>query len=306
VDAGEGVSAGPPPVRPRLLITGASGALGRLTAQELLAEHDTDGLILVSRTPEALGDVSEQRADVRYGDFAEPDSLPDAFAGAERMLLISASDVEVRAEQHRSAIRSAARAGVRHVVYTSGLNPEPPNPAVIAPSHFATERALAESGLSWTVLRNSLYAEYQVPEAAQALAAGELVHNRGDGRIAYVSRADCAAVAAAALATPRLDGRIYDVTGPESFSAQELAHLYQDVGGRQVKATALSDEAFVARLSGNAAAEDEHARYGARLVASLGRSIREGYMAAQADLGPALTSRPRRTLRSILESGLAG
>jgi hypothetical protein len=90
------------------------------------------------------------------------------------------------------------------------------------------------------------------------------------------------------------------------FSAHELARLYEDVGGRPVRATALSDEAFVARLAGNAPAEDEHARYGARLVASLGRSIREGYMAVQADRDPALTSQPRRTLRSILESGLAG
>jgi NAD(P)H dehydrogenase (quinone) len=181
----------------RLLIAGASGALGRLTADRLLAEGRRGELILVSRTPDALSDLAERGADARFGDFDEPGSLRDAFAGADRMLLISASDIEVRAEQHRSAIRSASEAGVRHIVYTSGLNPEPPNPAVIAPSHYATERALRESDLSWTVLRNSLYAEYQVPEAAQALAAGELVHNRGDGLIAYVSRSDCAAVAAA-------------------------------------------------------------------------------------------------------------
>lgn len=305
MDAGPGVTARPADGHSRLLITGASGALGRMTAQLLVAERRRGELILVSRTPEALSDLAERGADVRFADFDEPRSLRDAFAGADRMLLISASGVEVRAEQHRSAIRSASEAGVRHIVYTSGLNPEPPNPAVIAPSHHATERALAESGLSWTVLRNSLYAEYQVPEAAQALAAGELVHNRGDGEIAYVSRTDCAAVAAAALATSAHDGRVYDVTGPELHSAKALAALYGKLGGRGVTATSLSDDDFVARLSGHADSDDDHARYGARLVASLGRSIREGYMAVQADLEPTLAPASRRTLRSILESGLA-
>ena len=133
------------------------------------------------------------------------------------MLLISASDIEVRAGQHATAIRAAREAGVRHIVYTSALNPEPPNPAVIAPSHYATERALAASDLAWTVLRNSLYAEYQAPEAVKALAAGTLEHNRGAGRIAYVSREDCAAVAAAVLLTPGHEGRVYDVTGPDLY-----------------------------------------------------------------------------------------
>ncbi len=301
MDTGAGVSAD----APRILITGASGALGRLVAQSLLQERRPGELILVSRTPAALGDLAERGADVRLGDFSRPESLAEAFAGADRMLLISASDVAVRSEQHRAAIRSAADAGVRHIVYTSALNPEPPNPAAIAPSHHATERALAESGLAWTVLRNSLYAEYQAAEAAQAIATGELAHNRGDGRIAYVSRADCALVAAAVLATAGHEGRVYDVTGPALFSAHDLAALYGELGGRVVADVSLDDDAFVARLAGGARADDDHARYGARLVASLGRSIREGYMAVQSDLGPSLTPRPRRTLRSVLESAFA-
>ena len=290
----------------RILITGASGALARLVAQSLLDARRPDELILVSRNPAALGDLADRGVDVRFGDFARPESLRDAFAGAERMLLISASDVELRSGQHRAAIRSAAEAGAQHVVYTSGLNPEPPNPALIAASHWATEQALAESGLAWTVLRNSLYAEYQAAEAAQAISAGELAHNRGDGQIAYVSRADCAAVAAAVLATAGHEGRVYDVTGPELFSARDLAVLYGELGGRVVTDVALDDDAFIARLTGGAPADDDHARYGVRLVASLGRSIREGYMAVQSDLDPALALRPRSPLRSVLASALAG
>jgi NAD(P)H dehydrogenase (quinone) len=220
------------------------------------------------------------------------------------MLLISASDLTVRADQHRTAIDIATKAGVRHIAYTSALSPEPPNPAAIAPSHYATERALAASGVSWTVLRNSLYSEYQVPEAVAALSAGVLTHNRGDGRIAYVSREDCAAVAAAVLTTGGDEDRVLEVTGPDLFTAEDLAALYGEVGGRNVAAVSLDDDAFVERLQGPAT-DDEHGRYGARLVCSLGRSIREGYMAASTDVVAQLTSRPPRTLRSLLDDAVS-
>ena len=285
---------------PHLLVAGASGKLGRRTAELLLDTGAASELILVTRTPGAVADLGERGCDVRFGDYSEPDSLADAYAGAERMLLISASDIEIRAEQHRAAIRAAAAVGVRHIAYTSGLNPEPPNPAAVGPSHYATEQALVESGLSWTVLRDSLYSEYQVPEAAQAIASGRLTHNRGNGAVAYVSRDDCAAVAAAVLAGPGHEGRIYDVTGPEPFTVRDLALLYGELGGRGIAVEELDDQAFVERLQGGVK-EDDHARYGAQLVASFGRSIREGYMARRSDAVERLAERPARTLRAVLE-----
>jgi NAD(P)H dehydrogenase (quinone) len=258
--------------------------------------------ILVTRTPEAVVDLG---CETRFGDYGEPDSLHDAYAGAERLLLISASDLETRTEQHRAAIAAAGAVGVRHLVYTSGLNPEPPNPAVISPSHYATEQALAASGLAWTVLRDSLYSEYQVPEATQAIADGTLTHNRGDGRIAYVSRKDCAAVAAAVLTGSRHEGCAYDVTGPELFTARALAALYAELGGREVRDEALDDQAFTELLVGAfAGSGEQHARYGAELVASFGRSIREGYMASRTDVVERLTGRPPRSLRAVLEAVL--
>jgi NAD(P)H dehydrogenase (quinone) len=284
----------------RPLVSGASGQLGRLTAELLLAAGAQP--ILVTRTPEAVADLG---CETRFGDYAEPDSLRDAYAGAERLLLISGSDLEARTEQHRAAIGAAAAAGVRHVVYTSGLNPESPNPAVISPSHHATEQALAASGLAWTVLRDSLYSEYQVPEARQAIAAGALTHNRGDGQIAYVSREDCAAVAAAVLTGSGHECRVYDVTGPELFTARELAALYGALGGSEVREDALDDDALTELLAGAfGGSDDEHARYGAELVASFGRSIREGYMARRSDVVQRLTGRPPRSLRSVLEAAL--
>jgi NAD(P)H dehydrogenase (quinone) len=289
----------------KFLITGASGHLGRRAAEVALETFDPARLVLVTRTPDRLADLAAFGVEVRFGDFSAPASLARAFAGVDRMLLVSAVDLEHRLEQHRAAIRAAVVAGVRHIVYTSGLAPEPPNPAAVAPSHYATERALAESGIAWTVLRNSLYAEYQAAEAKDAIETGRLAHNRGDGRVAYVSREDCARAAAAILLAMGHDGSIYDITGSETYDASDLAALYSELGGCDVEIVALSDERFVASLVGEAGGDD-HLRYGAELVASFGRSIREGYMASCTAAVETLTSRPPRRLRDVLAQRLSG
>jgi NAD(P)H dehydrogenase (quinone) len=288
----------------RLAITGASGQLGRRTAELVLAQCAPGDVILATRTPDALADFASRGADVRYANFDEPESLRAAFAGAERLLLISATDLQRRAAQHRAAIDAAKAAGVRHVIYTSGSKPAPPNPAVVAPSHYATEQALALSGLAWTVLRNSLYADYQVTEAARAAETGVLIHNRGAGSVAYVARDDCAAAAAAVLLHRGHDGAVYDITGGEKHTAAALAVLYAELGGRRVEPRAVDDAAFVAGLVG--AGSGEHLRYGAELLASFGRAIREGYLDVRSDAVAKLTGRAPRTLREVLEPKLRG
>lgn len=289
--------------RERLVITGASGQLGRQVADRALERCEPERLILVTRRPETLADLAARGAAVRFANFAEPRGLRDAFAGGGRMLLISTTDLVHRTEQHRAAIDAAAAAGVGHVIYTSMIAPEPPNPAVIAPSHYATEQWLAQSRLSWTVLRHSLYSEYQAPEAARAIATGSLLHNRGDGRIAYVAREDCAAVAAAVLTSASHEGAVYEVTGPDSYDVTALASLYAELGGRHIVTAAVDDGEFVAALVGSDAADD-HARYGAELVTSIGRAIREGYFARCTNTVASFTGRPPRTLRQVLEAGL--
>jgi NAD(P)H dehydrogenase (quinone) len=284
----------------RVVITGGSGQLARRAAELLLATIAPEDLIVTTRTPFELRSFAERGVTVRPADFAAPQTLRSAFAGGERMLLVSATDLRRRTVQHRAAIDAASAAGVRHVVYTSGLKPEPPNPAVVAPSHYETEQALARSGMAWTFLRNSLYADYQVPEAMQAIAAGALVHNRGAGKVAYVARDDCAAVAAAVLIGMGHAGNRYDVTGPEAYTAADLAVLYGELGGRSVIERRVSDAELVAGIVGTAAGDD-HLRYGAELVASFGRSIRDGYMDSCTDHVAKLTGRPARSLRQVLE-----
>jgi NAD(P)H dehydrogenase (quinone) len=265
----------------------------------VLAQHAPRHVILATRTPDALADLAARGADVRYASFDEPTSLDAAFAGTERLLLISANDLQRRIAQHRAAIDTAKAAGVRHVIYTSGTKPAPPNPAVVAPSHYATEQALAASGLEWTVLRNSLYADYQVAEAKRAVETGSLIHNRGAGRVAYVARDDCAAAAAAVLLHGGHAGVVHDITGSEAYTADALAALYGELSGRRVEARAITDAAFIAGLVGDSTADD-HLRYGAELLASFGRAIREGYLDACSDAVLKLTGRRARTLGEVL------
>src|SRR5918997_2267094 len=180
-----------------IVITGASGQLGRATAELVLGRVSASEVILTTRHPEEVADLEERGAEVREADFEKPEALVGTFEGGEKLLLISTDAVGARIAQHHAAIEAAEKAGVRHVIYTSYLNPVGDNPAVVTPDHRETEKALRESGLAWTALRNGLYAEYQVPAGAQAIVSGRLFHNNGDGKTAYVSREDCAAAAAA-------------------------------------------------------------------------------------------------------------
>ncbi len=280
-----------------IVITGASGQLGRLTAELVLARVPASEVTLATRHPEALSDFVGRGARVRQADFDHPETLAEAFAGGERLLLISADAVGRRVAQHRAAIEAAREAGVRHVAYTSYLNPLEENPAVITPDHRDTEEALRGSGLAWTALRNAFYAEYQVPAGAQAIATGRLVHNNGEGKTAYVSREDCAAAAAAVLTTEGHEARAYDITGPEPLSQSDVAALLSEVSGHPVEAVAVDDDTFVEGLT--AAGLPEPA---ARAISTYGRAIREGYIEGTSDAVENLTGRAPRSLREVFEA----
>src|SRR5690554_3813467 len=253
-----------------IVISGASGNLGRATAlrvAELLGGGAAAGLALATRTPDAMEGLVPG-ASVRHADFDRPDTLREAFAGASRLLLISTSRVDNRGKQHAEAIDAARAAGVEHVIYTSMLSPGPQNPALISESHWSTEQHLRASGLAFTILRFSLYSDFQVFEAADALASGRFVHNRGDGGCSYIARIDCARVAAAVATGDGHEGATYELTGPQSLDAVALAALYSGVGGREVEAVSVSDDELLELLSGGEST-DGHVQYGSALTVSL-------------------------------------
>lgn len=279
-----------------LIVTGASGKLGRLVTENLMESLAPAELILVTRDPEALSDLAARGVDVRYGDFDDPATLGAAFTGGRRMLLISTDAIGRRVAQHRAAIEAAAAAGVGHVVYTSQTNAVDGNPVgPVAEEHGATEALLHDSGLAWTVLRFGSFAELQVQPAALTVGAGRLVTNAGDGRIVPVSRRDCAAAAAAVLRTDGHDAKTYEITGPEALSQRDLATLFEEVTGRSVKVVPIGDRMLVWGL----------VRYGmskpvARAVAAFGRAVREGYFDVVDPAFERLTGRPPISLREVL------
>ncbi|MDQ4110784.1 MAG: SDR family oxidoreductase [Actinomycetota bacterium] len=262
-----------------IAITGASGQLGRLVANQLLTTVDPAEVVLLTRDPAKLADYAERGADVRAADFSKPDELVEAFAGVERVLLISTDAVGARVEGHLAAIEAAVKAGVRHMAYTSVSEPTADNPAGVVADHAATEDALRESGLAWTMLRNNLYADMQVDSVAQAGATGQLVTNVGDGGAAYVTRADCAAVAAGVLTGEGHEGKAYEVTGPQAYTATDLAELAAQKSGKPVEVVQVDDEAYTAGLV-SAGLPD----FIAPLLTSFGTATRLGKLATVTDV----------------------
>ncbi|MEZ0092307.1 NAD(P)H-binding protein [Streptacidiphilus sp. EB129] len=282
-----------------IAITGASGALGRASADFVLQTVDPREVVLTTRRPEALADLAARGAQVRRADFTDPGTLATAFEGVDRLLLISTDAVGARLDQQRAAISAAADAGVRHIVYTSVPEPVPANPALVVADHAGTEQALRDSEVAWTVLRNNLYAHMQVPTIGQAVASGRLVTSGGAGATAYVTREDCAAAAAAILTRGGHEGRAYDITGPEALSAADLAALAREIGGRDVELVEVDDAAFGTGL--RAAGLPDHI---AEVVASFGAATRGGFLAQVSSAVADLTGRKPTALADVVRAAL--
>jgi NAD(P)H dehydrogenase (quinone) len=283
-----------------IAITGASGSLARRTAELVLDAIEPEQLILVTRDVEALDDFAERGATVRAGDFDDPVRLESAFAGAERLLLISTDAVGRRVPQHAGAIDAALLAGVRKIAYTSMINPSDSNPAAVAAEHRTTEDLIRASELDWTFLRNAIYSEMLVGPAAAAIAGGKLVTNEGEGRSSYVSRDDCAAAAAAVLTSESIqhDFRAYDITGPEALSPADLAALYAELGGREVRLVAVDDDAFVAGIVEQSGVDEDTAR----AYASFGIATRRLFLAPISSAVADLTGHEPRSVRDVLSA----
>ena len=281
-----------------IAITGASGQLSRLTAEALLETVAPSDLVLITHSPDALADLAERGATVRRADFDDPASLPPAFEGVERLLLISASVFGNRVHQHRAAIDAAVAAGVRSVAYTGGANPSHSNPAVAMRDHRETEEALRASGLAWTFLRDAIYAESLLQGAGAAIASGRLITNAGEGRTAYVARADCAAAAAAVLTTDGHAGKAYDITSADALNVADVAALFTELSGRPVEPVYLSDEEWIATMVEHAGMPEPLARD----IATFGIAARQGYLGAVSTTVAELTGREPVSVRAVLEA----
>ncbi len=220
-----------------ILVTGASGHLGQRVVELLLERGNGTRIIAATRKPESLSELAARGVELRRADFDDEASLTTAFQGVERVLLISTDALDEpgkRARQHARAVRAVAAAGVKHVAYTSIINPVG-SKILISKDHADTEAELAKSGVAFTVLRNNVYSDYQFMGLQRAFASGKLVDARATGKVGFVTREDCARIAAAVMAEPPSGNQVLDVTGAEALSSVDLAAFASELSGRNIE-----------------------------------------------------------------------
>lgn len=281
-----------------LLVTGASGGLGRRVL-ELLLEAGEQHIIATTRTPEKLADFAARGVTVRAADFDQPESLAAAFAGADRLLLISTDALGYpghRLSQHQNAVKAAEAAGVKHVVYTSVASASADSPLAVAPDHYGTEQALEASGLGYTALRNNLYMELLLRSLPRAIATGQLIAAAGDGKAAYVTREDCARAAAAALRADFEGRRALEISGPTSVSQAELAAIAQDLSGKPVQYVAIPLSALIDGM----VQQGGLPRPIAEMIASFDAGIAAGVLDTAPGAFESLTGKPAQSVADFL------
>ena len=221
-------------VQPRFFVTAASGQLGQLVVAALARRAGPAAVAAIVRDPARAASLFPGGVTIRQGDYDRPETLDAAFAGAERLLLISSNAVGQRVAQHRNAIEAAKRAGVARIAYTSVLHADT-SKLGLAEEHLQTEALIKASGLAYTLLRNGWYTENYTASIPAALAHGAVIGSARDGRIAGAARADYAEAAAAALLDEHAPSdAIHELAGDSSFTMAEFAAELSRQAGREI------------------------------------------------------------------------
>ena len=275
-------------------VTGASGHLGHLAVQDLLARGvPSSDIVAIVRTRDKVADLAQRGVDVRVADYTRPDTLRTALVGVNRLLLVSSSAAGQRLAQHMNVIAAAKTAGVSRVVYTGILNADhTSNP--LAGEHQDTERALRDAGVPFIVLRNGWYTENYVDRLAQYVEAGEIVGAAGQGRISAASRQDYAVAAVAAL-LQNVDGsRAYELGGP-AFDLFELAETITTITGTAVTYHDLSVDEYIDSLKRSGLDQNT-----AEFIAALDASISRGDLETKSQDLAHLLGRPATSLAAVI------
>ena len=214
----------------KIAVTGATGQLGSLVVEQLKKRVSGENIVALVRTPEK---ATKLGVEARAFDYNQPDGLSDALKGIDRLVLISGSEIGQRARQHANVIDAAKKAGVKWIVYTSLLHADTSSLS-LAVEHVATEKALKESDIAHTVLRNGWYTENYVGSIEGALAAGAFVGSAGDGKIASATRADFAEAVAVAVTDESHKGKVYELAGDKAYTLADLAAEVSKQSGKNI------------------------------------------------------------------------
>ncbi|MGV9250513.1 SDR family oxidoreductase [Streptomyces sp. NPDC003697] len=231
-----------------IVVTGATGRLGRLVVEQLLEKVPADHVTAVVRTPEKAADLAERGVRLAVADYNAPETFDGLFSAGDKVLLISGSEVGGdRVRQHKVVIDAARAAGVALLAYTSAPGTLQ---AALADDHRGTEQALLASGLPYTLLRNGWYHENYTEQLAPVLAHGAVVQAAGEGRISSAARADYAAAAVAVLTGEGHENATYELGGDEAWSFAEFAAELSRQTGREIAYRPVSVEEYQGVLTG--------------------------------------------------------
>lgn len=287
-----------------LLVTGASGKLGRQTVELLLEKGAAaDSIIATTRTPSKLDDLASRGVVVRKADFDSPDDLTQAFSGADRLALISTDALDMpgkRLAQQLAAVNAAKAAGVAHIFYTSMPNPVPESPITFAGDHAGTEDAIKDSGMTYTLVRNSWYQENLAMSLPQAFAQGQWFTSAAEGRTAHVSHADCANALACALISDEVAHQTFTLTGPVALTNAEIAAMASEAASKPLAVVNLPDEHLAAGMKEAGVPE-----FMVPFLIGFEANTREGFTDFTTNDVEKLTGQKPRSLQSYLQENAA-
>ncbi|MEU6625306.1 SDR family oxidoreductase [Streptomyces litmocidini] len=284
-----------------IVVTGATGQLGRLVVDALLETVPAESVVAVVRDKAKAADLAERGVELRVADYGRPETLAEVFEAGDRVLLISGSEVGQRVAQHRAVIDAAKAAGVAQLAYTGVLG-GPEADFTLADEHKATEELILASGLPYTFLRNGWYSENYTANLAPVLAHGAVVASAGEGRVASASRADYAAAAAAVLTGPAEEhlNRTYELSGDTAWSFAEYAAEVAARSGREITYSDVPAATHLEILTGAGVP-----RPFAEILVDVDRAVAGGALALRTGDLARLIGRPTTPIAVSIEEALA-
>ena len=278
----------------KLLVTGATGKLGTKVVEALLKTVPASQLAVSVRNPEKAKGLEDLGVDVRQGDFDYPETLDSAFAGIERLLIISADgDNETRIRQHANAVAAAERAGVKFIAYTSLVNTQE-STNLFAATHKATEEAIKKTGIPYSFLRNNWYLENEIPSIQGVLAGAPWVTSAGNGKVGWVLQQDYAEAAAAILSGNGHENTIYELSG-KPLTQEEFVSVLGDLLGKKIPIQQV-DDATYADIMKAAGIQD----FIIPILVDIQRSIREGSLDFESNDFEKVLGRPATPIKDAL------
>jgi NAD(P)H dehydrogenase (quinone) len=238
-----------------ILVTGATGNFGRSTIEFLLKKGiSSNDIIALVRDASKAQDLKSQGVEVRVGDYDNYDSLVAAFEGVEKLLFVSGSDIFNRNAQHQNVVKAAKVSGVGHIVYTSfqGNNETETSPLwLVAQSHLQTEAWLKESGIEYTIMKNTLYMDL-IPAflGEKVLETGVIFLPAGDGKVGAVLRSEMTEATANILVGSNHCGKTYHIANLEAFSYEQVAQELSEITGKTIGYISPTADAYADTLAG--------------------------------------------------------